>query len=141
MCVCTYDYTCDHVCLYKCNGIWSIFHQRNSCLTWKSLFLILAFTTIKVSMEGPRIPPIQTIFLFLFLHTHIYIYTYIIGLVGRVFAKGWETWVQSQFESYQRFKKWLLIPPCLTLRIISYGSKVKWTSPGKGVVPFPTCTC
>ena len=33
--------------------------------------------------------------------------------------------VQSQVESYQRLKKWYLIPPCLTLSIIKYGSRVK----------------
>ena len=30
----------------------------------------------------------------------------------------WKTRVQSQIESYQRLKKWYLMPPCLTLRII-----------------------
>ena len=35
-----------------------------------------------------------------------------------------ETWVQSQVASYQRLKKWYLIPPCLTLSIIRYVSKV-----------------
>ena len=25
-----------------------------------------------------------------------------------------KTWVQSQVESYQRLKKWYLMPPCLT---------------------------
>ena len=29
------------------------------------------------------------------------------------------------------------MPPCLTLSIIRYGSRVKWNNPGKGVVPFP----
>ena len=29
-----------------------------------------------------------------------------------------ETRVQSQVESYQRLKKWYLMPPCLTLSII-----------------------
>ena len=29
-----------------------------------------------------------------------------------------EIWVQSQVESYQRLKKWYLMPPCLTLSII-----------------------
>ena len=38
----------------------------------------------------------------------------LIGLVGRVFANGPETRVQSQVESYQRLKKWYLMPPCLT---------------------------
>ena len=52
-----------------------------------------------------------------------------------------ETKVQSWVESYQRLKKWYLIPPCLTLSIIRYGSRVKWSNPGKGVVPFPTLRC
>ena len=52
-----------------------------------------------------------------------------------------ETWVQSQVESYQRLKKWYLVPPCLTLSIIRYGSRVKWSNPGKGVAPSPTPWC
>ena len=52
-----------------------------------------------------------------------------------------ETWVQSQVESYQRLKKWYLMPPCLTLSIIRYGSRVKWRNPGKGVAPSPTPWC
>ena len=35
-------------------------------------------------------------------------------------------------------KKWYLICPCLTLSIIKYISKVKWSNPGKGVAPSPT---
>ena len=31
--------------------------------------------------------------------------------------------------------------PCLTLSIIRYGSRVKWSNPGKGVAPFPTPWC
>ena len=38
-------------------------------------------------------------------------------------------------------KKWYLMPPCLTLSIIRYGSRVKWSNPGKGVAPFPTPWC
>ena len=52
-----------------------------------------------------------------------------------------ETGVQSQVESYQRRKKWYLLPPCLTLRIIRLGSRVKWSNPEKGVVPSPTPQC
>ena len=37
-----------------------------------------------------------------------------------------ESRVQSQVESYQRLKKWYFIPPCLTLSIIRYVSRVKW---------------
>ena len=52
-----------------------------------------------------------------------------------------ETWVRSQVESYQRLKKWYLMPPCLTLSIIRYGSRVKWSNPGNGVAPSPTHWC
>ena len=52
-----------------------------------------------------------------------------------------ETWIESQFESYQRLKKWYLMPPCLTLSIIRSGSRVKWGSTGKGVVPSPISWC
>ena len=44
-----------------------------------------------------------------------------------------KTGVQSQVKSYQRLKEWYLIPPCLTLSIIRYRSRVKWINPGKGV--------
>ena len=46
-----------------------------------------------------------------------------------------------QVESYQRFIKWYLMPPCLTLSIIRYGSRVKWSNTRKGVVPFRTPRC
>ena len=46
--------------------------------------------------------------------------------------------VQSQVESYQRLKKWYLISPSLTLSIIRYVSREKWSNPRKGVAPFPT---
>ena len=53
----------------------------------------------------------------------------------------WETRIQSQVESYQRLKKWYKMSPCLTLNIIRYRSRVKWSNPGKGVVPSPTPWC
>ena len=43
----------------------------------------------------------------------------------------WETRVQSQVESYQRFKRWYLMPPYLILSIIRYGSKVSGAIQGK----------
>ena len=33
------------------------------------------------------------------------------------------------------------MPPCLTLSIIRYGSRVKWSNPGKEVAPSPTPWC
>ena len=60
------------------------------------------------------------------------IYALLFSYLYRTLAKGLEcspmareTWVQSQVESYQRLKKWYLMPPCLTLSIIRYGSRVK----------------
>ena len=52
-----------------------------------------------------------------------------------------ETWVQSQVDSYQRLKKWYLMPPCLALSIIRYVSRVKLSNPGKEVAPSPTSWC
>ena len=54
-----------------------------------------------------------------------------------------ETKVQSQVELYQKLKKkkWYLVRPCLTLSIIRYGSRVKWSNPGNGVAPSPTPWC
>ena len=40
-----------------------------------------------------------------------------------------EIWVQS------------LIPPCSILTNIRYLSRIKWSNPGKGVVPSPTPWC
>ena len=52
-----------------------------------------------------------------------------------------EIWAQSQVTSYQRLKKWYLIPPCLTLSNTRYASRVKWGNPGKGVEPSLTLRC
>ena len=72
-------------------------------------------------------------------HTHTHTHTLAKRLECSPLAR--ETWVQSQVESYQRLKKWYLMPPCLTLSIIRYGSRVKWSNPGKGVAPSPTPWC
>ena len=48
-----------------------------------------------------------------------------IGLMSRAFTNGQRDWVESQVESYQRLKKWYLIPPCLKLCAIRYVSRVK----------------
>ena len=52
-----------------------------------------------------------------------------------------ETGVQSQIETYQRLKKWYLISFCLTLSIIRYVSRVRWSNPGEGVAHSPTLWC
>ena len=76
---------------------------------------------------GQQSPPFASS-LFLLIITRSY---HAIGLMSRVFGIGPGDGVQSQVESYQRPQKWYLMPPCLTLSIIRYGSRVKWTYPGK----------
>ena len=59
------------------------------------------------------------------------------GLVGRVFANGPGDLGSIPGWVIPKTLKWYLIPPCLTLSNIRYVSRVKWSNPGKGVVPFP----
>ena len=59
-----------------------------------------------------------------------------IGIMVRVCANG-----QGDLGSYQRLKKWYLMSPCLTLSIIRYGSRVKWSNPVKRAAPSPTPWC
>ena len=61
-----------------------------------------------------------------------------IDAVGRVFVNGPGDQGLSQVELYQRLKKWYLILPCLTLSIIRFISRVKWSNPRKRVEPSPT---
>ena len=72
----------------------------------------------------------------------IYIWTLYVHFTHiRIWVCYTETCVQSQVESYQRLKKWYLMPLCLTLSIIRYGSRVKWSNQEKGVAPSPTPCC
>ena len=69
------------------------------------------------------------------LYTHMHVYMnerkyWPLCLVVECTPITQKTGDQSQVESYQRLKKWYLIPPCLTLSIIRYVSRVKWGNPG-----------
>ena len=62
----------------------------------------------------------------------------------RPLANALSTWKipwGSQLKSYQSLKKWYLMLSCLTLSTIRYGWRVKWSNPGKGIVPSPTPQC
>ena len=52
-----------------------------------------------------------------------------------------EAWVLIPDRVIPKTQKWYLMPPCLTLSIIWYGSKVKWVNPGKEVSPSLTPWC
>ena len=63
-------------------------------------------------------------------------------LVGRVFANGPRGQGSVPGQVIPKSKKiWYLMPPCIIFSIIRYGSRVKWSNPGKGVVPFTTPWC
>ena len=65
----------------------------------------------------------------------------LIGLVGRVFANGPGIWGSTPGRVIPKTLKMVLIPPCLTLSMIRYVSRVKWSNPGNGVAPSPTLPC
>ena len=79
-------------------------------------------------------------------HTYIYIYIYIyisrlISLVGRVFAKSPGDLGPSSGRLISKTFKIVLLPPCLTLCIIRYVSRVKCRNSGEGVAPSATPWC
>ena len=62
-------------------------------------------------------------------------------LVGRVFANGPVDLGSIPGHIISKTLKWYLIPPCISLSIIRYISKVKWSNPGNRVAPSPTPCC
>ena len=73
--------------------------------------------------------------------SYYYGLNWLIDLVGRVFAKGLGDLGSIPGCVIQRLLKWYLIPPCLTLSNMRYVSRIKWSNPGKEVVPSPTPRC
>ena len=65
--------------------------------------------------------------------------------MGRVLANGLGNlgsipgWVIP--KTPKKKKKWYWMLPCLTLSIIRYGSRIKWSNPGNRVAPSPTLQC
>ena len=91
---------------------------------------------------------ILSLFLSLSLSLSLYIYIYIIyiytiGLVDRLLANVLENLGEITDRIISKTKKWYLIPPetCFSVHIMRFGSEVKWSNPGKGVVPTPTPRC
>ena len=64
-----------------------------------------------------------------------------IGPAVRVFANGPGDLGSIPGRVIPKTLKMVLDTPCLTLSIIRYGSKVKWSNPGNGVAPSPTPWC
>ena len=63
--------------------------------------------------------------------SNIHIYIWYIHKWLECLPMAQATGVQSQVESYQRLKKWYLMPPCLSLSIIRYRLKVSGAIYGK----------
>ena len=61
--------------------------------------------------------------------------------MSRVYANGPRDRGSIAGRVIPKTKKWYLMPPCLTLNIIRYVSRVKWSNLEKGVTPFPTPRC
>ena len=62
-----------------------------------------------------------------------------IGLAVRVFNNGSGDWGSIPGRVIPKTQK--MMPPCLTLSIIRYGSRVKWSNPRKGVALSSTPRC
>ena len=64
-----------------------------------------------------------------------------LGLMSRVFVNGPGDWVSILGRVILKIQKWYLMSPCLTLSIIRYGSRVKWSNTRNGVAPSPIPQC
>ncbi len=60
---------------------------------------------------------------------------FLVGMMVRVFANGPGGQGSIPGRVIQMTQIWYLMPPCLTLSIIWYRSRVKWSNSGKGVAP------
>ena len=89
------------------------------------------------------------IYIYIYTHTHTYIYKEREREKEREKERGglgFHQWsgrpgFNPTSSLTKDFKKWYLIPTCLTLSITRYVSRVKWSNPGKGVVPSSTHRC
>ena len=64
-------------------------------------------------------------------HSCFYLFVPDISLMVRVFVNGLGEQGSIPGRVIPKAQKWYLMPPCLTLSIIRYGSRVKWSNPGK----------
>ena len=60
-----------------------------------------------------------------------------IGLVGRMFTNGPGDQGSILGRVIPKTQKWYLMPPCLTLSTLRYGSRVKWSNPENGLSVLP----
>ena len=63
------------------------------------------------------------------------------GIMVRVLTNGLGDLGSISVWVIPKTQKWYLMPPCLTLSIIRYGSRLKLVNPRKGVAPSSTPWC
>ena len=103
----------------------------------------------EICINEEMLPKYIYIYIYIYIYMCIFRYIYIyniykpdIGLAVRVFAnRPGDLGFNPRSSHTKDSKKWYLMPPCLTLSIIRYGSRVKWSNPGKEVAPSPTPWC
>ena len=64
-----------------------------------------------------------------------------IGMMVRAFANGPRDLGSIPGRVIPKTQKRYLMPPCLTFSFIRYWSRIKWSSLGNEVAPFPTPWC
>ena len=64
-----------------------------------------------------------------------------VGIMRRVFANGPGNRGSIPGRVILKTQKWYLMPPWLRLSTIMWGSMVKWSNPGNGLVPSPIPRC
>ena len=60
------------------------------------------------------------------------------GIMVRGFANGPGDMGSIPGQVIPKTQKWNLMPPCVTLSILRYRSRVKWGNTGKGLAPSLT---
>ena len=110
-------------------------------------FVFSHFSLLTWQMFPCQIPfpyPAYIFFYCLYQCLEVFIFLHITGSLAKWLAcspMARETRVQSQVTSYQRLKRWYMIHPCITLGIMRYVSRVKWSNPGEKVAPSLTLRC
>ena len=135
-------YVCMHVCMYVCVYVCMCasnpFATIEVKLIWIQNFPSLVKRKQLRSGFEPGVPDYISYDDNYYANIYIYIYIYI-GQVGRVFTNSLGDLGSIPARVIPKTIK--MIPSCLTLSIIRYESRVKWSNPGKGLAPSHTPRC
>ena len=130
-----YNVTIQHVSYYTMTILPSSIFNTAICLICKCLYLPNP-SAIGRCYTRSIFKWIRTIMNYLMLK-----FDWLISQVGRVFTNGSGDWGSISGQVIPKTQKWYGIPPCLTLDILRYVSRVKWSNPGKGAAHSPTPWC